>query len=123
MLPLLLLLMLFGMISMIAWALDFGGARRNAERKTHRRTASGEPLVTEDGGRICLKGSDVYTSPRRGFAFCGSWPHGLEEGAAPPQCRPNGASSFALPQSYVSHPPERRSPGRDAADARRPVDV
>jgi len=123
-LPLLLLLMLFAIVSMIAYALDYKPPRRgsSSERRTHRRTASGETIELPGGGFACA-GACAYTSPRRGFSYCsGSWPHGLvEEGGAPPaQCRPPIAatSSFALPPSYVSHPPERRSPGRESSAAR-----
>ena len=61
----------------------------------------------------------AHSSPRRGFAFCGSWSHGLgHEGGVADAQRAGGvvagaqANSFALPASYVTHEPERRSPAR-----------
>ena len=136
MLPLLLLGVLFGIVSIVVFAAG-GDLRRGSAgagggpRGKHRRTASGEPVVTpEDEARRCRnEGPHAYSSPRRGFAFCGSWSHGLvEEGAAGEAQRAGGGAGaqgggFALPASYVAHEPERRSPARPSREEGRPLDV
>jgi len=138
MLPLLLLGILFGIVSVLSFAAGGrGGAAGEGgvpgRKGGHRRTASGEQVSLDDD-ESSRRGSFVdgaYTSPRRGFAFSGSWAHNLvEEGGAPgaaPQRggAPQGAaqSAFALPPSFVSHAPERRSPGGRPREEGRPLDV
>ena len=118
MLPVMLLMMLFGILIMIAYAMDFFRGKEYGDGEVrgsrgHRRTASGDPLDAH------LQ----FTPPRRGFAFSGSWADGLEEGGGSGGAAANGSGGvrvapaaqqggFALPPSFVSHPSERLSPGR-----------
>jgi hypothetical protein len=125
--PLLMLLVLFGFFSLIAYALDFTGRRGgppgggSGGRAGHRRMPSGDaPLTEVDAARL----SDW--SPRRGFAYSSSWNTKLNE--APSSATRGGASgSFALPASYMpgdscGFSPEleqrRGSPGRSIEERR-----
>lgn len=120
MLPLLLLGILFGIFSMIAFALEYRPGR-SSSKAGHRRTASGSSSMSpeEDSSGRSSFSAGAYTSPRRGFSYSASWSQGLvEEGGV--SARPNatgggaqgGANSFTLPPSFVHMQPERRSPAR-----------
>lgn len=130
--PLLMLLVLFGFFSLIAYALDFTGRRGgppgggSGGRAGHRRMPSGEaPLTDVDAARL----SDW--SPRRGFAYSSrvsSWNTKLNEAPSSSASRSSGGSSgFALPASYMpgeacGFSPEleqrRGSPGRTIEERR-----
>lgn len=92
--PLLMLLVLFGFISLFAYALDFRGRRGGppgggvAGRQGHRRMPSGD---TQDSESKSL--SDW--SPRRGFSYNTSWNTKLNEA-------PTSSATLSLPPSFMA---------------------
>lgn len=128
--PLLMLLVLFGFLFLIAYALEFRGRRGGppgggvAGKQGHRRMPSGDPPMDGEGGRL----SDW--SPRRGFAYSSSWNTKLNEApTAAGDTHRAAANALVLPASYIMPPqydgqyaPEleqrRGSPGRNVEERR-----
>ena len=126
MIPLLMLLLLFGFFSLLAYALDFKG-RRNAAtyasagpgRVGHRRMPSGDAPL----GDMSARGVSSNWSPRRGFSYSSSWSRSLSDAEVREE------PSFSLTPSYSTAPmptyhtyelPERveqrRSPSRGGGE-------
>ena len=119
MIPLLLMLLLFGLLSLISYALDWRGRRKGGDnsgpgRQGHRRMPSGDAPIGQPTA-VC-----GHWSPRRGFAYSSSWHQGLSSSG--------DDQPFALTAPYVSREPkysmyenlpervERRSPSRSGAE-------
>lgn len=126
MIPLLMLLLLFGFFSLLAYALDFKGRRNSTTyasagpgRVGHRRMPSGEAPL----GDMSARGVSSNWSPRRGFSYSSSWSRSLSDAEVREE------PSFSLTPSYSTAPmptyhtyelPERveqrRSPSRGGAE-------